>query len=99
MAQHSEKKAAAAALEKVPKGVPLDLARCYSYICAEGETCYAPRCPRSHVEKVPKGISFDMARCYSFICAEGETCYAPRCPRAHWQPEQLEYVDEHAASS
>lgn len=29
-----------------PKGVPLDDARCYSYLCAPGQTCYAPRCPR-----------------------------------------------------
>lgn len=32
---------------KVPTGVPLDKARCYSYICAAGKMCYAPRCPRS----------------------------------------------------
>lgn len=30
---------------RIPKGVPLDEARCYSYICAPEEICYAPRCP------------------------------------------------------
>lgn len=38
--------ATACAGGQVPTGVPLDKARCYSYICAAGETCYAPRCPR-----------------------------------------------------
>lgn len=31
---------------KIPKGVPLNEAKCYSYVCTAGETCYAPCCPR-----------------------------------------------------
>lgn len=42
----------------VPKSVPLDEARCYSSICAAGETCYAPRCPRGRAQpKQPRAAN------------------------------------------